>query len=42
MPGAKCVFIYHDVILNLPEREYNSGIPEIIKCGLIKKNKRIQ
>lgn len=36
---AKCVFIYHDVILNLPEREYNSGIPEIIKCGLIKKNK---
>lgn len=36
---AKAVFIYHEIISNLPEREYKSGIPEIIKCGLIKKNK---
>ncbi len=32
------VFIFHDVIKLIPEREFISGIPEIIKCGLIKKN----
>ena len=38
---AKSVFIFKDVIDKLPEREFLSGIPEIIKCGLIKKNKII-
>ena len=32
------VFIFNDVIKLIPEREFISGIPEIIKCGLIKKN----
>ena len=35
---AQSVFIFNEVINLLPEREFLSGIPEIIKCGLIKKN----
>ena len=31
------VFIYNDIIKYIP-REFIAGIPEIIKCGLIKKN----
>lgn len=38
---ANSVFIYHDILKNIPDREYYSGIPEIIKCGLLKKNKII-
>ena len=34
---AKSVFIFKTVISDLPEREYLSGISEILKCGLIKK-----
>jgi 3-dehydroquinate synthase len=33
-----CVFIFHEIIEKLPEREFLSGVPEIIKCGLIKNN----
>jgi 3-dehydroquinate synthetase len=33
------VFIFNDVIKLIPEREFIAGIPEILKCGLIKKNK---
>ncbi len=32
------VYIYHEIIKEIPEREYIAGIPEIIKCGIIKKN----
>ena len=32
------VFIYNEVIKSIPNREFIAGIPEIIKCGLIKKN----
>ena len=39
---AKSVFIFKTVISDLPEREYLSGISEILKCGLIKKNKIIR
>jgi len=39
---AKSVFIFTDIIQRLPIREYLSGIPEIIKCGLIQKNKIIK
>ncbi len=35
----KSVFIYNEIIQDIPEREFISGISEIIKCGLIKKNK---
>ena len=35
----KTVFIYNDIIQNIPDREFKSGIPEILKCGLLKKNK---
>jgi len=35
---AKNVYILQDLINCLPDREFYSGIPEIIKCGLIKKN----
>lgn len=35
---AQSVFVFNEVINLLPEREFLSGIPEIIKCGLIKKN----
>jgi 3-dehydroquinate synthase len=34
----KSVFIFKNIIDNLPEREFLAGIPEIIKCGLIKKS----
>lgn len=36
----KSVFIDYRVITSMPEREYMAGIPEILKCGLIK-NKTI-
>ena len=32
----KSVYISHDVIKRIPHREYLSGIPEIIKCSVIK------
>lgn len=32
----KNVFIFYDIIKKLPEREYIAGIPEIMKCGLLK------
>lgn len=35
----KNVFIMEDVIDNLPKREFISGIAEVIKCGLIDKNR---
>lgn len=35
----RTVFIFNDVIKLIPEREFVAGIPEILKCGLIKKNK---
>jgi len=34
----KFVFIYEKILNKLPEREYLSGFPEIIKCILINKN----
>lgn len=36
------IFISYEIISKMPEREYISGIAEIIKCGLIKKNKIIK
>lgn len=36
---SKNVFIYHNVIKHLPNREFLSGISEVIKCGVIKKIK---
>lgn len=38
----KSVFIFSEVINDIPRREYISGISEIIKCGLIKKGKIIK
>ncbi len=35
------VFIYNEIIKYIPQRELIAGIPEIIKCGLIKKNRII-
>ena len=35
----KGVFIYNEIIQDIPKREFISGIPEIIKCGIIKKNR---
>ena len=32
------VFIYNEIIKEIPNREFFAGIPEIIKCGIIKKN----
>ncbi len=32
------VFIYNEIIKEIPDREFIAGIPEIIKCGIIKKN----
>ena len=34
----KSVIILKDIIDDLPDREYFAGIPEIIKCGLLKKS----
>ena len=34
----KVVYISEEILKKIPFREYNSGIPEIIKYGLIKKN----
>lgn len=36
------VYIFNDIIQKLPNREFLAGIPEILKCGLIKKNKIIR
>ena len=36
---ADHVFIFNELIQGLPEKEFLAGIPEILKCGLIKKNK---
>lgn len=36
---ANSVYIYYDILKKIPDREYFSGLPEIVKCGLIKKNK---
>jgi 3-dehydroquinate synthase len=33
------IFISYEIINKMPEREYISGIAEIIKCGLIRNNK---
>jgi 3-dehydroquinate synthase len=38
---ANSVFIYYDILRKLPDREYFSGLPEIVKCGLIKRNRII-
>ena len=38
----KIVFILEHVINNLPEREYNAGIAEVIKCGIIGDQKIIK
>ncbi len=35
----KNVFILEDIISSLPDREFISGLAEIIKCGLIDRNK---
>lgn len=35
----KLVFIFNEIIQKIPEREFRSGIPEILKCGLIKQSK---
>ena len=39
---ANSVFISEDIIKDIPEREYIAGIPEILKCGIIKKNRIIK
>ena len=39
---ANSVFISNDIILEIPEREFIAGVPEILKCGLIKKNNIIK
>lgn len=36
------VYIDFEIINEMPEREFISGIPEIMKCGLIKKNSIIE
>jgi 3-dehydroquinate synthase len=36
------IFISYEIINKMPEREYISGIAEIIKCGLIRNNKIIK
>ena len=36
---ANNVYIFSSIIDLLPDREFFSGIPEILKCGLIKKNR---
>jgi len=35
---SRLVFIFDEIIKKIPEREFRSGIPEILKYGLIKKN----
>jgi 3-dehydroquinate synthase len=39
---ADHVFIFNELIQGLPDKEFLAGIPEILKCGLIKKNKILQ
>jgi 3-dehydroquinate synthetase len=39
---ADHIFIFNDLIQELPDKEFLAGIPEILKCGLIKKNKILQ
>ena len=36
---ADHVFIFNELIQGLPDKEFLAGLPEILKCGLIKKNK---
>ena len=36
------VYIFNDLIQKLPTKEFLAGIPEILKCGLIKKNNIIK
>ncbi len=38
---AKRVFISHDIIRHIPDREYISGISEIIKCAIINKGLKL-
>ena len=33
---ANKVYILNDIIENLPDREFCSGLPEVLKCGLLK------
>ncbi len=35
---ANKIYILKEIVDKLPNREFNSGIPEILKCGLIKDN----
>ena len=35
----KFIFIYHELIKLIPQREYIAGIPEMLKCGLINDKK---
>lgn len=39
---ADHVFIFNELIQGLPDKEFLAGIPEILKCGLIKRNKILQ
>ena len=39
---ADHVFIFNELIQSLPDKEFLAGIPEILKCGLIKKNRIIK
>jgi 3-dehydroquinate synthase len=39
---ANSVFISNEIINSVPDREFMAGIPEILKCGIIKKNKIIK
>ena len=39
---ANSVFISNEIINGVPEREFMAGIPEILKCGIIKNNKIIE
>ena len=36
------VYISNEIIKSIPDREYLSGFSEILKCGLIKKNKILE
>ena len=39
---ANSVFISNEIIKGVPEREFMAGIPEILKCGIIKNNKIVK
>ena len=36
------MYISNEIIKSIPDREYLSGFSEILKCGLIKKNKILE